>query len=127
VSGGHTSEESYWARGISRERVELAIRHSLCYAAFDADGGQVAFARVVTDRATFAYLCDVFVVQAQRGRGIGRRLVRFAMEDPRLGRLRRWVLATRDAHGVYAGLGFRAVGDPSKYMEIVDAASYSVP
>jgi GNAT superfamily N-acetyltransferase len=107
---------SYWARGISRERVEQSMAHSLCFAGF-IDGQQVAFARVVSDQATFAYLADVFVLEAHRGRGHARTLIAAVMAHPELQRLRRWMLATRDAHGLYADFGFQPLAAPERFME----------
>ena len=109
--------ESYWARGISREIVERAIRGSLCFGLYH-DERQVGFARAVSDRATFAYLADVFVVEDERGRGLARWLVATVLGHPELQGLRRWLLATRDAHGLYAGLGFAPLADPSIVMTI---------
>lgn len=111
------SEESYWAKGISRSRVEVAIECSVCFGAYTESGSQVGFARVITDQATFAYLCDVFVVPEFRGRGVARQLVEASLREPRLQGLRRWLLATRDAHPLYAKLGFSPLSDPSRFME----------
>jgi GNAT superfamily N-acetyltransferase len=110
-------EESYWARGIPSETLDRAIDHSLCFGAY-ARSGQVAFGRVVTDRATFAYLCDVFVESEHRGAGIGEWLVRCMLEHPELQGLRRICLMTRDAHGLYERFGFRPMPDPGRYLEI---------
>ncbi len=99
------AEESYWARGVSREIVERSLEHSLCFGVY-ADGRQVAFARAVTDRATFAWLADVFVVQEHRGRGVGETLMRAVLSHPELQTLRRWLLATLDAQGLYRRFGF---------------------
>ncbi|HEX6040959.1 GNAT family N-acetyltransferase [Longimicrobium sp.] len=117
--------ESYWARGIPRETVERSIRNSLCFGVFDADdGAQVAFARVVTDRATFAYLADVYVLPAFRGRGISRRLMEAITAHPDLQGLRRWMLMTQDAHGLYARFGFRPLAHPDRAMERTDPDIY---
>ena len=99
------AEESYWARGASRELVARSIEHSLCFGVY-ADGRQVAFARAVTDRATFAWLADVFVVAEHRGRGVGELLLEAVLAHPELQTLRRWLLATLDAHGLYRRFGF---------------------
>lgn len=109
--------DAYWSPGVRREIVERAFANSLSIAAYAADGGQLAVARVVTDQATFAWLCDVFVDPAARGRGIARAMVAALIADPRLATLRRWCLATRDAHGVYAPLGF-AAADAALWMEL---------
>ncbi len=108
---------SYWSPGIRRDVVETAIRNSLVIGAFDsATGRQVGFARVITDSATFAHLCDVFVLESHRGRGISKRMVRALLADSRLQTLRRWCLATRDAHDVYRPFGFAPV-TPDRWME----------
>ena len=90
-------------------------RDSLGFAAF-VGGRQVGFARVVTDQATFAWICDVFVDESVRGRGVGKRLMAAILADPRLQGLKRMMLATDDAHGLYAGFGFEALGQPEKWM-----------
>lgn len=110
------SEESAWARGIARELVERSIAHSLCFGAY-LDGAQVGFARVVTDQATYAYLVDVFVVEAQRGRGHSKALMEAVMAHPALQGLRRFSLATSTAHGLYAQFGFAPPQRPQSLME----------
>jgi GNAT superfamily N-acetyltransferase len=105
---------SYWAEGRSRVVVEESIRNSLCFGAY-VGKVQVAFARVVTDFATFAYLADVFVVQNWRGRGISKRLMVEVLSHPRLGNLS-FVLRTRDAHGLYRQFGFERPDDPDRFM-----------
>jgi GNAT superfamily N-acetyltransferase len=107
---------SYWAKGIPREVVERSIRHSICFGAFDGDR-QVGFARVVSDRATFAYVADVFVMPGQRGRGIGTRLMAAITSHPELQNLRLWTLFTRDAHGLYRQHGFSEARYPDRLME----------
>jgi GNAT superfamily N-acetyltransferase len=109
------SERSYWARGRGRSVVERSIAGSLVFSAL-LDGRQVGFARVVTDEATFAWICDVFVDESARGRGVGRRLMAAVLADPRLQGLRRTLLATRDAHGLYAGFGFEQLAEPDTWM-----------
>jgi GNAT superfamily N-acetyltransferase len=116
--------ESYWARGIPRETVARAIRNSLCFGAFDGDA-QVAFARVVTDRATYAYLGDVYVLEAYRGRGVGKWLMAAVDAHPELQGLRRWGLVTRDAHGLYARFGFTPIDRPERFMERTDPGIYT--
>jgi N-acetylglutamate synthase-like GNAT family acetyltransferase len=108
---------SYWARGIPRDLVARAMRGSLCFALFH-DRVQVGFARVVTDRATFAYLADVYVLEEHRGRGLGQWLMEVVVAHPDLQGLRRFALATRDAHGLYAKLGFTPLQHPEFFMEI---------
>jgi GNAT superfamily N-acetyltransferase len=110
------SERAYWALGRSREAVEAALSRSLCFSAF-VDHRQVGFARVITDLVTFAWVCDVFVDESARGQGIGTLLIRTIAEDPRLRDLRRLVLATRDAHDVYARAGFGPLIHPERWME----------
>jgi GNAT superfamily N-acetyltransferase len=109
--------DSYWAAGISRTIVDRAIANSLCFGMFQG-ARQVGFARVVTDRATFGYLCDVFVDGAHRGAGLGKWLVECVLSHPDLQGLRRLSLMTRDAHGLYSAFGFKPLGDPSRYLEI---------
>jgi GNAT superfamily N-acetyltransferase len=111
---------SYWAAGIPREIVERAVRHSLCFGAFD-DDQQVGFARVISDSATHAYICDVFVVPSHRGRGVGKQLMAAVMAHPDLHGLRRWTLFTRDAHGLYRQFGFRDPRYPERLMEILSS------
>jgi ribosomal protein S18 acetylase RimI-like enzyme len=108
---------SYWAEGIPREIVARAIANSLCFSLFD-HGVQIGFARVVTDRATFAYLCDVYVLEAYRGQGLGKRLVEAATTHPELAGVRRFVLVTRDAQGLYEPFWFKAPVNSGDYMEI---------
>jgi GNAT superfamily N-acetyltransferase len=108
---------SYWADGIPREVVDRSIGNSLCFGVFD-DDRQVGFARVVTDRATYAYLADVFVLEPHRGRGLSKWLLECVLAHPDLQGLRRWQLATRDAHGLYARYGFEPPADPANLMEI---------
>lgn len=109
------SEESYWAGGVSRSVVQRAIDNSLCIGAY-LEGRQIGFARVITDRATFAWLADVFILEPYRGRGYGKALVQAVVEHPELQSLRRILLATRDAHGLYAQYGFTPVA-PDRFME----------
>jgi GNAT superfamily N-acetyltransferase len=110
------SEESYWARGTTRERVEAAIEGSLCFGAYEDDGALLAFARVVTDGATFGFLADVFVVPEARGAGVGKALVDAVMSHPQVERLNRVTLATLDAHALYAQYGFTPLDDPERWM-----------
>jgi GNAT superfamily N-acetyltransferase len=110
-------ENSYWSPGIPRAVLERAIRNSLCIAAYQGSR-QVAFARVVTDRATFAWLCDVFVVESHRRRGIADAMVAALLAHPELQQLRRWSLATRDAHPLYRRHGFLPLADAGRAMEI---------
>ncbi len=120
------SEESTWAKGISRELVETSIANSLNFGGV-VDGVQVAFARVVTDRATFAYLVDVFVLPAHRGQGHSRALMAAVMQHPELQGLRRFLLATSSAHGLYERFGFTAPVKPHTLMERYVPDAYSKP
>jgi GNAT superfamily N-acetyltransferase len=115
---------SYWARGIPRETVVRSMEHSLCFGAFDGDR-QVGFARVISDRATFAYICDVFAIESHRGGGVGKSLMAAIMSHPELQGLRRWTLFTRDAHGLYRQYGFGVPGHPERLMEVVDSDPYN--
>jgi len=119
----YLSEESFWAAGIPRDVLERAIAGSLCFGAYDG-GKQVGFARVVTDSATFAYLCDVFVLEPYRGRGLAKWLMECVIAHPSLQGLRRFVLVTKDAHGLYQKFGFMPLADPSGYMHIHNPNAY---
>jgi N-acetylglutamate synthase-like GNAT family acetyltransferase len=109
--------DSYWARDIPRSVVERSIRGSLCFGAF-CGGRQVAFARVISDLATFAYIADVFVVPEHRGRGISKRIMRTILQHPDLQGLRTFFLATRDAHALYAQFGFQPLERPESFMTL---------
>ncbi|MGH9367323.1 MAG: GNAT family N-acetyltransferase [Thermoanaerobaculia bacterium] len=115
--------QSYWARGIPREVVDRSIDNALCFGLYEGER-QVGFARVITDRATFAYLGDVFILESHRGRGLSKWLMEVVMGHPDLQNLRRWSLATRDAHGLYERFGFRRLANPDLLMEIVDMDIY---
>jgi GNAT superfamily N-acetyltransferase len=116
-------DQSYWVPGIGPRVLRRAIAGSLCCGVY-REGRQVGFARVVTDHATFAYLCDVFVLPEARGAGVGKRLMRFVFDHPRLTHLRRWLLATRDAHGLYAQYGFTPLAAPERFMERYEPRAY---
>lgn len=113
------AKDSYWAEHIPRDVFDRAIRGSICFAALDA-GQTIGFARVVTDRATFAYLGDVFVARERRGQGISERLMQAIMAHEDLQGLRRWLLMTRDAHGLYEKFGFKSLAVPGRCMERAD-------
>jgi GNAT superfamily N-acetyltransferase len=115
---------SYWSPGIPLETVRRALANSLCVAVRHG-GVQVAMARVITDRATFAYLADVYVLDAHRGQGLSKALVAALHAHPELQGLRRWMLMTRDAHGLYAQFGWTALGNPSLAMERHNPAAYA--
>ena len=102
----YLSEESYWAKGIPLEKVEKSLANSLCFGIYEA-GKQVGFARLITDYTAFAYLCDVFVLPSHQGKGLGKWLMETMHAHPELQGLRRWMLATRDAHGLYAQFGWK--------------------
>ena len=113
---------SYWAKGRRRSVVERAVRNSLCFGVYQR-GRQVAFARVVSDRAVFAYLMDVFVVPECRGQGISKALMRAVLAHPDLQNLRFFLLATKDAHGLYEQFGFTPLAEPDRWMAIQDPES----
>jgi len=115
--------QTYWSPGIPRGIVEKGIAESLCFGVYEGSR-QIGFARVVTDRATFAYLCDVFVLEGSRGRGAGKFLMECIKTHPELQNLRRWMLATADAHGLYSQFGFRPVARPERLMEITEPGIY---
>lgn len=118
--------QSYWSPGVPLSVVERAMQNSLCFAIL-SEGRHVGFARVVTDRATFGYLADVHVLEEHRGRGLSKRLMRAVMEHPDLQGLRRMMLATRDAHGLYEQYGFKPLASPAVMMEVHDPDVYSRP
>jgi GNAT superfamily N-acetyltransferase len=111
-------KDSYWASGIPEEVVRRSIENSLVFGVYTGDE-QVGFARVVTDYATFAYLADVFVLEAHRGRGLAKWMIEIITSHPRLQGLRRWMLATRDAHELYRRYGFAELERPEIFMEIL--------
>ena len=117
--------QSYWSPGISHQVVERAVANSLCFGVYAGDGSQVGFARLITDRATYAYLADVFVLEAHRGRGLSKLLMEAIVAHPELQNLRRWTLATRDAHQLYARYGFTPVAKPDRLMERHDPDVYA--
>lgn len=110
---------SYWANKRERSVIEKSLQGSLNFGVYDGEK-QIGFARVVTDHATFAYLCDVFIHEDYRGKSIGKWMMECIMAHPDLQGLRRWLLATYDAHGLYSQYGFTPLSDPSVMMEIVD-------
>ncbi|MCI0352307.1 MAG: GNAT family N-acetyltransferase [Acidobacteriales bacterium] len=114
----------YWARGIPLDVVRRSIENSLCFGVYSRSK-QVGFARVITDSATFAYLADVFILPKYRGHGLSKLLMRCIMEHPELQGLRRWSLATADAHGLYSQFGFKQVTKPEMWMEIHRPDVYS--
>lgn len=109
---------SYWAKGIPLNTMEKAINNSLCFGVFTDSGKQVAFARMITDSATFAYLADVFVLPEHRGKGLSKLLMQVIIAHPNLQGLRRMALATSDAHGLYEQFGFKSLASPKSFMEL---------
>ena len=124
------SEESYWAENIPMETVQRSIDHSYCFGLYlmlPEDKTELAgFARVITDYATFAYLADVFIVKKFRGKGLSKWLMQEIMNNPELKGLRRWMLATRDAHGLYEQFNFTRVNDPARLMQLLDPDIYKI-
>jgi GNAT superfamily N-acetyltransferase len=111
--------QSYWTPGISREQVERQTAHSsLVFGVYGPAGDQLGFARVLSDLTRFAYLCDVYIVPAAQGQGLGKRLIGAIKEHPELKDVRRWCLATRDAHGLYSQFGFAPPRKPEMWMFI---------
>ena len=117
------SQSSYWAENIAKSVVQKSIDHSLCFAVYHQNK-LVGFARVISDFATFAYLADVFIVQGHRGKGLSKWLMQTIVEHPHLQGLRRFTLATRDAHGLYAQFGFTLFDKPERWMHIHDPDVY---
>jgi GNAT superfamily N-acetyltransferase len=108
---------SYWAENVAREIVERSIQHSLCLGVYAPKGEQVGFVRLITDYATFGWICDVFVLEPHRGRGLSKAAIQAALTHPRLQTLRRFALGTRDAHGLYRQFGFTHLAHPENQME----------
>lgn len=114
---------SYWAEGISKEVIKRSIDGALCFGLFENDK-QIGFARTITDKATFAYLADVFIIEEYRGRGLSKWLMEVLMSHPSLQGLRRMMLATKDAHGLYEKFGFTALNNVDRWMQINDPNVY---
>ena len=117
----------YWAKGIPREVVARSIDQALCFGIYDGEGAQIGFARVISDFTTIAYVGDVFVLETHRGRGLGKWLMQCITEHPALQGLRRWILTTRDAHGLYSQFGFTPVKAPERFMERHQPNVYEAP
>ena len=113
----------YWAEGVPRDVVKRSIDNAFCFGVFDREQ-QVGFARVITDRATYAYIGDVFILESHRGRGLSKLLMKAIMEHPELQGLRRWSLVTNDAQSLYQQFGFSPLSSPHNYMEFVNADIY---
>ena len=114
---------TYWAEGISKETIRRSVDGSLCFGVFENDK-QVGFARMITDKATFAYLADVFIIEEYRGRGLSKWLMEVIMSHPDLQGLRRMILATKDAHGLYKQFGFTPLINVDRWMHILDPDVY---
>jgi len=123
----YLAHDSYWALNIPLETVQRAIAHSLNFGLYAPDGRQAGFARVVTDKATFAWLCDVFVLPEFRGRGLSKQLMQEVWDHPELQGLRRQLLATLDAHGLYRQFGFQELAAPERYLEVRRPNPYGAP
>jgi GNAT superfamily N-acetyltransferase len=110
-------KKSYWAENIQLSIVERSIKNSLCFGVFEGEN-QIGFARVITDYSTFAYLADVFILENYRGKGLSKWLMECILSHPELQGFRRWLLATKDAHGLYSKYGFKSLKTPERWMEI---------
>jgi len=117
------SEEAYWAKNRTLDQTRTAIENSICFGVYEGER-QIGFARVVTDKATFAYLGDVFILEEFRGRGLSKWLMETIVSHPEIQGLRRWVLATRDAHGLYEQFGFTELKFPERWMELAASDAY---
>jgi len=117
VIHNYLCNESYWSKGITKEKVQRSIENSMCFGVYK-DGKQVGLARVITDKAIFAYLCDVFILDEFRGHGLSKWLLQTILAHPELQGLKRWTLATLDAHGLYKQFGFAPLGNPNRWMDI---------
>lgn len=118
---------SYWAEGIPIETVARSLQKSLCLGIYAPDGAQIGLVRIITDYATYAYLCDVYVLEAHRGRGLATAAMNAAMSHPELQGRRRLGLVTRDAHGLYEKFGFKVVAQPERHMEKLNRSVYHRP
>ncbi len=116
--------QAYWSRGVPREVVVRAVSNSLAFGLYEPDGAVVGFGRCVTDRATFAYLSDIFVLPGARGKGLGGWLVECMLDHPDMRGLRHMILATNDAHGLYEKVGFHGIAEPQRYMHKLDLDIY---
>ncbi|MCB1761045.1 MAG: GNAT family N-acetyltransferase [Gammaproteobacteria bacterium] len=109
---------SYWARNIPRDLLVSSIENSLCVGVLTTGDEQVGFARLITDKATFAYMADLFILEDHRGKGLGKWLVKYILELPEMQGLRRILLVTEDAHGLYRRFGFENIANPKIFMEL---------
>lgn len=110
--------QTYWAKERTKETIITSIKNSICFGLYH-NGVQIGFARVVTDNAVFAYLCDVIIAENHRGDGLGKWLISEILKHPQLQTVKRWLLATKDAHGLYSQFGWKVVENPEKWMEIL--------
>jgi N-acetylglutamate synthase-like GNAT family acetyltransferase len=117
--------DSYWSKNIPLETMKKAFQNSLCFGVLESENKQIGFARMITDKTTFAYLADVFILENYRGRGISKLLMKTILEHQDLQGLRRMVLATSDAHGLYKKFGFTALANPRTFMELWESDVYS--
>lgn len=114
----YLSLKSYWAQGRTMEAIKVSVENSLCFGLFNAKGEQVGFARVVTDFVTFGWLCDVFIIETERGKGLGKWLIKTVIDSPELASLKRIALGTKDAQKLYQDYGgFTGLREPEKWME----------
>ncbi len=118
------STKAYWCLNIPKDKVETAIQHSVCFGVYKEEK-QVGFARVITDLSTIAYLGDVYILEEERGKGISKWLIETIMSHEPLQGLRRWILLTGDAHGLYRQFGWTDIADPTKWMELHNKNIYS--
>ena len=118
------STKAYWSLNIPKEKVQIAVQNSLCFGVYD-EGVQIGFARIISDFSTIAYLGDVYILEAYRGHGLSKRLMEVIMDHPNLQGLRRWILLTGDAHGLYRQFGWTDLADSTKWMELHDKNVYS--
>lgn len=118
---------SYWSEGIPLATVQRALQGSLCIGAYADAGAQVGLVRIISDHATYAYLCDVYVLEEHRGHGLAKTMLALALRHPRLQGLRSWALRTRDAHGLYTQFGFKPVEHPESYMALRFPEVYRQP
>jgi len=120
----YLSTQSYWAQNVPIEVVKRSIDNSLCFGVYNSEGVQIGFARWITDKATFAYLADVYIEEVYRGQGLSKKLMSLMLFHKDLQGLRRYMLATQDAHGLYAQFGFKAIEHPDRLMAIVIKDAY---
>lgn len=121
------SKESYWAQNVPFEIVEKSLKNSFCIGVFDSEDKQIGFARIISDRATFGYLSDVFVLKQYRGKGVSKAMLQYIVNIKWVKQLRRFVLFTEDAQTLYSRYGFKSLSDSEKYMEIVQDNMYRRP